>query len=82
MKTKQEFNRMGLLSLIERVGGETQMLSQISDAYKRGELSKKQAFDLRRAVADATKIKDGIVTQNECICELDKKVVDAIKFFR
>ena len=82
MKTKQELYKMGVLSLIERAGGEMEMIAQINEACKRGDLSKKQAFDLRRAVADACKQKEGLVTKNDCICELDKKVLDAIKFYR
>ena len=50
MKNKQQLYKMGVLSLIEQAGGQLQMIEQINEAQKRGELSKKQAFDLRQAI--------------------------------
>lgn len=82
MRTKQELYKMGVLSLIEQAGGQFQMLEQINEAQKRGDLSKKQAYDLRQAVNDACKIKEGITVPNEAIKELDKKVSEAVKFYR
>lgn len=82
MKTKQQLYKMGVLSLIEQAGGQLQMLEQINEAQKRGELSKKQAFDLRTAVNEACKIKEGLTVPNEAIQELDKKVSEAVKFYR
>ena len=82
MRTKQQLYKMGVLSLIEQAGGQLQMLEQINEAQKRGELSKKQAFDLRRAVNEACKIRDGLTVPSEAIQELDKKVSEAVKFYR
>ncbi len=82
MRTKQQLYRMGVLSLIERAGGQLQMLEQISEAQKCGTLSKKQAFDLRTAVNEACKAREGLTTPNEAIQELDKKVSEAVKFYR
>lgn len=82
MKSKQQLYKMGVLSLIEQVGGQIQMIEQINEAQKRGELSKKQAFDLRTAVNEACKIRDGLTVTNEAIQELDKKVSEAVKFYR
>ena len=82
MRTKQQFYKMGVLSLIEQAGGQLQMIEQINEAQRRGELSKKQAFDLRQAVNEACKIKDGLTVPNEAIEELDKKVSEAVKFYR
>jgi hypothetical protein len=82
MRTKQQLYKMGVLSLIELTGGQVQMIEQINEAQKRGDLSKKQAFDLRQAVNDACKIKDGLTVPNDAIKELDKKISDAIKFYR
>lgn len=81
MKTKQQLYKMGVLSLIEKEGGQTQMLQQISEAQKRGELSKKQAYDLRQAINEACKIRNGLTIQNEAIKELDRKVNEAVKFY-
>ena len=82
MKGKTDLYNMGVLALVEMQGGELNFISQIQEAYKSGKLSKKQAFDMRQAVATACKTKEGITAQNEAIFELDKKITDAVKFYR
>ncbi len=82
MRGKQQLYKMGVLSLVERAGGQNQMIEQIVEAQRRGELTKKQAFDLRQAVNDACKTRDGLTVPNEAIQELDKKVIEAVKFYR
>ena len=57
MRNKKQLYKMGVLALIEQMGGQLQMIEQIDEAQKRGELSKKQAFDLRKVVNEACKIK-------------------------
>ena len=58
------------------------MIAQINEAQKRGELSKKQAYDLRKTIKEACEIKDGLTVPNEAIQELDKKVSEAVKYYR
>ena len=83
MKTVRQFHRAGVLSLIEKAGGQTQMLNRIKEAQQRGELTKKQALDFRKVVNEACQVKeDGLTAQNEAIKELDRKVADAVKFYR
>lgn len=82
MKTKQQLYRMGVLSLIKQAGGQLEFITQINEAQKRGELTKKQAFDLRTIVKDVCKIREGLTAPNEAIQELDKKVSEAIMFYR
>lgn len=82
MKTKQELYKMGVLTLINQAGGQIEMIAQINEAQKRGDLTKKQAFDLRQAVNDACKVRDGLTVPNEAIQELDKKVMEAVMFYR
>lgn len=82
MRTKQQLYKMGVLSLIEQVGGQLQMLNQINEAQRMGELSKKQAFDLRQAINEACKTREGLTVPNEAIQELDKKVREAVKYYR
>lgn len=82
MKTKQQLYRMGVLSLIEQAGGQVEMLAQIAEAQKRGELTKKQAFDLRATINDVCQIRDGLTIPNEAIKELNKKIDEAVRFFR
>lgn len=82
MKTKQELYKMGVLSLIERAGGQMEMIDQINEAQKRGELTNKQAYDLRQAVKDAGKVREGLTVPNDAIQELDKKVKEAVMYYR
>ena len=82
MKGKTDLYNMGVLALIEMVGGEINLVNQIKEAQKSGNLSKKQAYDMKLAVTTACKTKDGITAQNEAILELDKKVKEAVKFYR
>ena len=82
MRNKKDLNRMGLLSLVERVGGLNAMMNQITEAKQQGKLSRKQAFDLRQAIKEACAVKDGLVVENEAIAELNKKVVEAVRFYR
>ncbi len=78
MKTRQQFYRMGVLSLIERMGGQLEMLNEIKEAQKRGELSYKQAHDLRAAVNNACLQKEGLTVPNGAIQELDRKIAEAV----
>ena len=82
MTGKKDLYTMGVLTLVEKIGGELAMAAQIKEAYKSGKLSKKAAFDIRQAVVDACKERSGLTVKNDCIIELDKKVRDAIKFYR
>ena len=82
MRNKKDLNRMGLLSLVERVGGLNAMMNQITEAQQQGKLNRKQAFDLRQAIKEACAVKDGLVVENEAIAELNKKVVEAVRFYR
>jgi hypothetical protein len=82
MKGKTDLYNMGVLALVQMQGGELNFISQINEAQKSGQLSKKQAFDMRRAVTAACKTKDGITAQNDAILELDKKVTEAVKYYR
>ena len=82
MKSKQQLYRMGILSLIELAGGQIKMLGQIKEAQKRGELSRKQAYDLRKAINEACNVREGLTVPNDAMQELDRKVNEAVKFYR
>jgi hypothetical protein len=82
MKNKTDLYKAGILALIEKAGGLSQMKSQIKEAYQMGKITKKQSFDLRRAIDEAAKCDGNITTPNEAILELDEKVRQAVKFFR
>ncbi|MDR1552590.1 MAG: hypothetical protein LBS69_03885 [Prevotellaceae bacterium] len=82
MKGKKDLYTLGLLSLIETAGGELAIITQIKEAYKSGKLTKKADYDMRQAIKAACREKVGITAKNECIFELDKKVNEAVKFYR
>jgi len=82
MKTKQQLYKMGVLALIEQAGGQLELTAQINEAQKRGEISKKQAYDLRTAVNEACQLKEGLTAPNEAIEELTKKIAEAARFYR
>lgn len=82
MRTKQQLYKMGILALIEREGGQMNVLAQIDEAQKKGELTRKQAYDLRVAVNEACKAGAGLTAPSEAIKELDKKVLECVNMYR
>lgn len=81
MRTKRKFYAMGVLAMVERVGGEHAMLTKISEAQKRGELTAKQAFDLRKEVKAVCGKKAGMAAPSEAITELDRKIGEATQLY-
>lgn len=82
VKTKQQLYRMALLAWIGDVGGEIEMLNQIAEAQKCGNLTTKQAYDLRLTVKDTCKIREGLTVKSDIITELDKKIAEAVRYYR
>ena len=82
MGSKKDLYRAGLLSLIEQRGGQIAVINEINEAYKRGQLTAKQAHDMRDAVNSACKVGDSLTKPNDAILELDKKIDEATRFFR
>ena len=82
MKTRRDLQRLGILALIENVGGEVAFINQINEARQRGEITPKQAHDLREAVKQAGTAKAGLVVKSEAIGELDKKITEAVRYYR
>lgn len=80
--TKKELHDIALLAYINNSGGELAMIEQINEMQKMGKLTKKQAFDFRKEIKDTCKLTIGSESLNETIYELDKKVNEAIKYYR
>ncbi len=80
MRTKRELHKMGVLSLVEKQGGQVAMLEQINEAVKRGDLTRKQAYDLRQEVNAACMMGAGLTEQSGLIAELNEKVATAARF--
>ena len=68
--------------MVERVGGEVAMIEQINDAQKRGDLTRKQAFDLRKTIKEVCKVGGDLTVPSEEIKELDKKILEAVRYYR
>lgn len=81
INTKKELYRLGLLSFIDRMGGQAETLKQIANAGKDGKLTPKQVYDLKAAVMDACSIDGTIAMQSDCIKELDRLIVEAVEVF-
>lgn len=82
MTTKQELYKMGVLVMVEKYGGQVAFMNELSRARERGQLSAKQAYDLRQAVNGACALKAGLTIPNDAALELDKKVKEAVRFYR
>ena len=80
IKGKQQFYKMGILTSIEKYGLQN-MINQITEAQLKGELTPKQAYDLRQVVYQACK-DEALTIKSDAITELDKKVIDGLRFYR
>lgn len=79
--TKKEYEKLGVLSLIEMQGGKLEALKEIEERYKKGKLTKKQAFDLRHLIKQCSTLKIQTI-ESELITELNQKVKESIEYFR
>ncbi len=80
IKTKEQLKTQALLLLIHEQGGELEFYKRIAEAQAKGELTKKQAFDLRNLIKEASKNKIQ-TSESDVIIELDKKVKEAVKYY-
>lgn len=82
MDTVKNLYRMGILALAEKNGGKLELMAYFDECQKRGKLSATQKHRLIKAVEEAFKVESGFAVPCEAIAELDKKVSDAIKYYR
>ena len=82
MKTKTDFNRFGGALLVEWFGGQSQMLDFLADAQKRGKLTARQTYDLRKAVNDVCRVRESLVVESDSTKELDRKIMQATRYYR
>lgn len=82
MKSKKEFDRAARLALVEKFGGEAALLEQIKEMQQRGDITKKQAFDMRKTVKEACQSGISLFAQSDVIAELDRKVTEAAGYYR
>lgn len=77
----KDLSNFGLLIYSESRGGLENVIAEIKEAQKRGELTTKQAFDHKKAFINAYQSGVG-TTPNDAIAELDKKVNEAVRLYR
>ena len=79
--TTKELKTLGVLALVQIQGGELAALTQLQERQRRGELTKKQAYDLKNAIRASSKLRIAS-KDNELIKELDEKVKEAVNYYR
>jgi len=82
VKTVPQLNKVCIRIAVQEAGGLIQFLNQIQEAQQRGEIDKVQACRLKKAINNACQETGGQTAKNEAIKELDKKVAEAVKFYR
>lgn len=82
MKSKKEFDRAARLALVEKFGGEAALMEQIKEMQQRGDITAKQAFDMRKAVKEACLSGMSLFAQNDVIAELNQKITEAAGYYR
>lgn len=74
---KQLVEDLALFTILEV--GQAEILNKVKEWQDRGEIGKKQAYDLRKAIKELSSA-SSIEQRNELIQELDKKVKEAARF--
>lgn len=78
---KKQLQQQGILLFIEQRGGLLNVLNEIEEAQKKGELTRKQAFDLKAECREASQSVI-FTTKSDLIVELDGKINSAINLYR
>jgi hypothetical protein len=81
MKTVKEQNQQGILLLTELQGGELEAITNLNEAFKKGEITKKQKYDMIQNIKKATS-NQLYTKQSDEILELDNKVKESVKYYR
>lgn len=82
VKGVKELDKRAVLEYVEKRGGQLAFIDQIAAAQRKGELTKKQALDLKRHVNEACKVDGSTTTQSDAIIELNKKMSEAVRYYR
>jgi len=80
VNSKKKLANQALLFYVNQRGGELAVINEIKEAYKRGELKKYQAHDLKQQVEEACKCEQ-FTSSSDVIMELNKKVKEAARFY-
>lgn len=82
MATNKDFYKMGVMALIEKFGGQNEMLDYVKEAQQTGTLSRMQASRIRKLITDVGKVDEKIILQSEVIKELNEKVKTGVKILK
>lgn len=82
MKTKTDLYKLSVRALADSMGGQLKLIEKVDEAKRRGDLSRKQAFDLKKAINEACQSGKEEMRANDYIKELDRKISKSIRFYR
>ena len=78
--TKEQLKLLGVLSLVQLEGGKTQALQNLKERYLKGELKKKQHYDLKALIEQSSTMKLQTI-DSDLILELNQKAKEAMKYY-
>ena len=81
MKTKKDLYKIAVAALIKNLGGKNEVINQINIAAKNEQLTRKQKFDLLEVIEDCANSSE-ITFVADFTTELDKKIAEAISYYR
>lgn len=79
--TKEQMKMLGVLALVERQGGKLAALENIKERQIKGQITKKQSYDLKTLIDQCMKL-DLQTLESDLIIELDSKMKESVKYFR
>ena len=82
MRSKRQFDIAARLALVEKFGGEAAFLETLKEKQRQGKVTKKQAFDIRKAIKEACTSGESLTVKSDAIEELDKKIKEAAAYYR
>ena len=82
MRSKRQFDIAARLALVEKFGGEAAFLEILKEKQRQGEVTKKQAFDIRKAIKEACTSGESLTVKSDAIEELDRKIKEAAAYYR
>lgn len=80
INSRKKLEKQAILFLVNEQGGELEFISKLDEAQAKGELTKKQKFDLKGLIQQACKSKL-LTCESDVITELDKKIKEAVKYY-
>ena len=82
IKSAKDLKTFGVLQYVKLKGGEIAAMKSIDENLKKGELTRRQAFDLREYIKEVCEQRIGISTESDVIKELNNKVEETCKNYR